>query len=191
MFTRRIGIFVVLASFLMLLSSACEDKTSDGYFPLTPVNGVVGKSGLKVGNIAPDFTLKTTGSTELSLSSLRGKPVVVNFWATWCAPCKEEMPLFQQAYDQHSKTNGLTILAVNMNESEAKVSAFFKELDLSFPTVLDSDQKVAVGKYGIIGLPTSYFIDSGGVIRYVKIGPFLTNSELVTRLETIGVKSDS
>ncbi len=182
----RFGTFLILAAFAMMLF-ACGDKTSDGAFPLTTVDGV----GLKVGNVAPDFTLKTPDGADMSLSSLRGKPVVVNFWATWCEPCKQEMPHFQEAYDQYSKTAGLAVLAVNWGESGDKASVFFQDYSLTFPLVLDSDQKVGTGKYGIIGLPTSYFIDAQGIIRYVKIGPFLTNVELKTRLEMIGVKTES
>ncbi|MSQ32033.1 MAG: redoxin domain-containing protein [Dehalococcoidia bacterium] len=183
-----IGIFLLVAAMLLV---ACESKQGTGSFALTPVDGVIGKSGLKVGNAVPDFTLKTPDGADMSLSSLRGKPVVVNFWATWCEPCKQEMPHFQEAYDQYSKTDGLAILAVNMNENGTKALAFFQEHNLSFPSVLDSDQKVAVGTFGIIGLPTSYFIDAKGIIMYVKIGPFLTNAELKTRLEMIGVKAQS
>ena len=149
------------------------------------------KQSLKVGSSAPDFTLKTISGEDLSLSSFKGEPVVLNFWATWCEPCKDEMPHFQQVYDRYSKTDGLNVIAVNMNETADKASAFFSEYKLTFPSLIDVNQSVTVGKYGILGLPTTYFIDAKGIIRYVKIGPILTEAELATRLETIGVKSSS
>lgn len=172
----KLKLFVLLLGMSALLLFACSSSDN---------------KSLKVGNAAPDFTLKTINGEDLSLSSFKGKPIVLNFWATWCEPCKEEMPHFQQAYDRYSKTNGLIVLAVNMNETADKASAFFSEYKLTFPSLIDDNQSVTVGKYGIIGLPTTYFIDSKGVIRYVKIGPLLTESELAIRLETIGVKSES
>ncbi len=153
--------------------------------------GGTDNQSLRVGSSAPDFTLKTINGEDLSLSSFKGEPVVLNFWATWCEPCKDEMPHFQQVYDRYSKTDSLNVIAVNMNETADKASAFFNEYKLTFPSLIDVNQSVTVGKYGILGLPTTYFIDSKGIIKYVKIGPILTETELAARLETIGVKPAS
>ncbi|MBG7609993.1 MAG: redoxin domain-containing protein, partial [Anaerolineae bacterium] len=97
-------------------------------------------TGLEVGEIAPNFELKSLDGELINLKDLRGKPVVINFWATWCGPCRLEMPAFQ---DRFEKNHGnLQILAVNFDESQEEVDAFVDEYELSFSIVLDPDSKV-------------------------------------------------
>lgn len=172
----KLKVLTLAAALSALLLLACGDPDNNS---------------VKVGRAAPDFTLKSVSGKDVSLSDFKGKPLVLNFWATWCEPCKDEMPHFQQVYDRYSGSDGLNIIAVNMNETAEKASAFFAEHKLTFQSLVDDNQSVSIGKYGILGLPQTYFIDPKGIIRYVKIGPILTGSELAARLETIGVKSDS
>lgn len=124
----------------------------------------------EVGHVAPDFTLKTLDGNTVRLSDLRGQKVVlINFWATWCPPCRLEMPTMQQIYAEY-KTRGFEILAVNI-ESDARkeIGDFAKELRLTFPIVLDPDMKVT-RRFRIIGLPVSVLIDRQGIIRAKEIG---------------------
>jgi peroxiredoxin len=140
---------------------------------------------LEVGQQAPDFTLPDVAGNEVSLSGYRGQPVIVNFWATWCAPCEIEMPELEQAY-QERKDDGLVILAVNRDEDRGAVERFFyEELELSFTPLLDDEARVN-SLYRIVGLPTTFFIDAEGIIRAVHRGvltPSLIDEYL---LQTVG-----
>ena len=135
-----------------------------------------------VGQTAPDFTLDTPDGSTLSLSQFRGHPVVVNYWATWCPPCREEMPLFQR---RHEKYSDLVILAVDGGEDAGTVAKFVNQLNLTFPVLLDPEYKVE-SLLGILGYPTTLFIDSDGIIRAKQIGQ-LNDRLLDEYLNKIGV----
>ena len=118
--------------------------------------------------MAPDFTLPTLDGDEITLSDLRGRPVLINFWATWCPPCRFEMPAMQRVYEQY-KDQGFVILAVNYRESADQVKPFVEELGLTFPVLLDETGNVAT-QYRVIGLPSSYFVDKEGRVQTVQVG---------------------
>ena len=124
----------------------------------------------KVDALAPDFLLETMDDGELRLSELRGQPVVLNFWATWCKPCRQEMPRFVEAYDEHA-ADGLVVVAVNLQEGKGIVRPFASDYGMDFPIAVDRDGEVG-DRYRLLGLPTTYFIDRGGVIRSIYTGPF-------------------
>ncbi len=117
---------------------------------------------------APDFTLETVDGGTVALSDLRGHPVVLNFWATWCPPCRAEMPELQAAYDLYS-SGGLVVLGVNQGETQAQVQAYRQELGLTFPIALDR-QYQASERYAVNSLPTTFFIDREGIIRTIVVG---------------------
>src|SRR5574337_537141 len=122
------------------------------------------------GHLAPDFTLKTLEGSSVRLSEFRGRKVVlINFWATWCPPCRLEMPTMQQIYSEY-KDKGFEILAVNI-ESDAtqEITDFVKELRLTFPILLDPNMKIT-RKFRVIGLPVSVLIDRQGIVRAKEIG---------------------
>ena len=127
-----------------------------------------------VGHRAPDFTLHDPQGKPVQLSRVVGaRAVLLNFWATWCPPCREEMPTMERACRDY-QAQGLEILAVSIDAGTEtavalKVRAFFAELKLTFPAVLDSQGDV-VHAYRLRGLPTSFLIDRQGVIRSVEIG---------------------
>lgn len=128
-----------------------------------------GGAPLNVGDSAHDFTLLDLDGNTVQLSALRGQPVIVNFWATWCAPCRIEMPELQEAYTEHAG-DGLVILAVNQMEEPPAVRTFFRdEMGLTFTPVMDVDGTVA-DQYGAIGLPSTFFIDADGVVTAVHRG---------------------
>jgi peroxiredoxin len=125
--------------------------------------------GLGKGKEAPDFRLKTIEGREVSLSDYRGKVVLINFWATWCPPCREEMPLFQRVYEKY-KDRGFEILAISTDDYVEPVKKFVKEYKLSFPILYDD--KNVVGLYEVQGLPTSFLIDRDGKIVKVRLGKY-------------------
>jgi len=139
---------------------------------------------------APDFVLARVDGGTLDLRDLRGKVVVVNFWGTWCAPCIEETPAIQAAYEQ-LQASGVEIVGINLRHQEevgAKgdeaVRSFVQNFGVTYPVVLDADGEVA-RLYQISPLPTSYFIDAAGNIRYVYVGTLTTADivDLVNRLQ--------
>ncbi|MGP4066996.1 redoxin domain-containing protein [Halobacillus sp. B29] len=127
-----------------------------------------GRTGLEKGQEAPDFTLQTLEGEEVSLSDYRGEKVMINFWATWCPPCRAEMPDMERFYQNED----IVILAVNLTETESglkEVQEFRDEFNLSFPILLDKKVEVA-NKYQINPVPTSVFVDEDGKIDSVMLG---------------------
>lgn len=128
--------------------------------------------GLEQGNEAPDFTLPTLEGDKITLSEYRGKKVIVNMWASWCPPCKAEMPDMQKFYQKH-KTDGIEVLAINLTEAEKNkedVSQFITDYVLSFPVILDEKSHVA-DLYQVTTIPTTYILDSKGRIERKMVGP--------------------
>jgi len=117
---------------------------------------------------APDFTLKGEDGKIYRLSDYRGKVVVLNFWATWCPPCRYEMPSMERAY-RKVKGGNIAILAVNVGENEDTVFAFTGHYPVTFPLPLDRDGSV-IGKYPVVGLPTTFIIDPQGQVTHRAVG---------------------
>jgi len=136
-----------------------------------------------IGAPVPDFTL-TAARTEksMSLSDLRGHPVVLNFWATWCGPCRVEMPAFQAAYHANQQQN-LSVLAINYSEHSQMVLDFGDELGLTFPLLLDPDGRVQE-LFRIRGYPSTMFIAPDGTLAAAHIG-LLTEGQLAENLRKI------
>jgi len=138
-----------------------------------------------VGDTAPAFTLKTLDGNSVSLSDFKGHPVVINFWASWCPPCRDEMPVMVEAYRVH-KDSGLIILAVNGRDQETSlrpVRRFVAEFQMPFPVLLDEHGSLRK-RYRLRGLPTSVFIGADGLVRGLIIGPF-TPATFETHLNEI------
>ena len=120
-------------------------------------------AGPATGEPAPDFDLAGPGGDALMLSSLRGKVVVLDFWATWCPPCQKEMPVLQKLHEQFG-SRGVVIVGVNIGEEPQQVGDFARELGITFPVVLDTDGSVST-EYGIEAIPTVILVDGDGVVR--------------------------
>ena len=137
------------------------------------------------GFLAPDFSLNTLSGDTIMLSELRGQAVLVNLWATWCAPCRAEMPAIQKLYSEY-RGQGFEVLAVNMTYQDdyLAVQPFSQENQLTFPILLDENGKVAQ-KYELRSLPSSFFIDRDGIIQEVVIGGPMAEALLRTRIESI------
>jgi thiol-disulfide isomerase/thioredoxin len=117
---------------------------------------------------APALSLNGLDGRPLRLGDLKGKVVFLNFWATWCVPCRQEMPAMEQLYRGY-RGRGLVVVAVNYQESKEKVQGFLKELGLSFPAVLDRDG-AAANIYGVRGIPVSFLLSRDGRILWKAIG---------------------
>ncbi|MBF0517504.1 MAG: TlpA family protein disulfide reductase [Nitrospirae bacterium] len=116
-----------------------------------------------IGSAAADFTLKTVDGKDFSLSSLRGKTVLINFWATWCPPCIEELPSMNKLYLKY-KQKGLEVVAVGLDNSPAKVKKFVAKNPFNFTIVTDPDKHVAKKLYKVSAQPTTYLINTEGKI---------------------------
>jgi thiol-disulfide isomerase/thioredoxin len=133
-----------------------------------------------VGQAAPQLKLPLAeGSGDLDLTQYRGKVVLLNFWATWCVPCRSEMPTFERAQQQY-RDQGLVVLGVDFQENDADVRAFQREIGVTFPSAVDRNGDVA-RLWRATGLPTTFLIDREGIIQDVRVGPF-TDSMLEERL---------
>ena len=135
-----------------------------------PINVTLYGGHATVGQSAPDFATQTLDGSRVRLSQYRGKPVLLNFWASWCAPCQDEMPLIQRASDVY-KAQGLQVLAVNYQQtSTSSMRAFLRKVDARFPAVYDPAGQIA-GAYGVnVGLPVSIFIDRSGKVSFIQLG---------------------
>ena len=142
---------------------------------------------LRVGTAAPEIELRTLGDAPFKLSSLKGRPVVITFWGTWCPPCREEFPELAEIYRKHH-AGGLEVIAVNQRDQELSKTAvqkFVDEFSAPFTIVLDERGR-SRRAYRLIGLPTTVFIDTAGVITRVVSGP-ISRESLSLGLATIGV----
>jgi len=158
-----------------LLSRVPAAATTGGAPPPSPRQGFS----------APDFTLDLLGGEQVTLTNLRGKVVMVNLWASWCPPCRAEMPAIESVYRAY-KERGLEVLAVNTTyqDSEADAAAFVQQHSLTFPVPLDRTGGVSA-RYQLRGLPSTYFVDRQGVIRAVVIGGPMTEATIQSKVEEL------
>ena len=140
--------------------------------------GLIGMAGRPplVGSPAPEIKLTDLQGREIRLSDLRGKVVLLNFWATWCKPCKEEMPAMQASYDKF-RDKGFVVLAINELEDVQKVTEHIRTHGHTFKVVMDHDNQVA-NRYGVVGLPASFLIDPNGIVRERISGSLLTEARI-------------
>ncbi len=134
---------------------------------------------------APDFTLDALVGEKVTLSDLRGKIVVVNFWATWCLPCRVETPALQKSFEQYNDP-GVVILGVNLTNQDllSDVTIFVEEFDLTYPILLDRDGQVGL-LYQINGIPTTFFIDRDGIIRTAVAGGPMSETFIRSKIEAL------
>ena len=131
------------------------------------------ESGVKKGQIAPDFTLSTLSGETVTLSELKGKKVILNFWATWCPPCKKEMPHLQDYYDDYAEEENVEIVGVNLTYSDGSLDNIQKFVDsykLTFPILLMEEEGVNQ-TYQVLTIPSTFMIDKEGRIQRHIVGP--------------------
>jgi cytochrome c biogenesis protein CcmG, thiol:disulfide interchange protein DsbE len=172
---RRIFSIIVLALSLgwIIISRAAPGSLTGGFIPAP-----------QTGFLAPAFTLDTAGKEPIALADLRGRPVLLNFWASWCPPCRSEMPAIQIIYNDYLDV--ITVLAVNTTyqDTMSNALAFISEHNLAFPILLDVDGSVS-RLYAISSLPTTFFIGADGIIQDIVIGGPMTEAGLRARIESL------
>jgi peroxiredoxin len=159
-----IGLVIILGSMWIAFSRTLAGNT------MTASQAAALEPAAISGHPAPDFELKTLEGETVRLSDFKGKPVLINFWATWCGPCRAEFPDFQKASVDNA--GNLVIIGINNTSTDQKdqIPAFLAEFGVTFPIVLDETGETAKA-YRILGLPTSIFIDRKGVVNEVFTGP--------------------
>lgn len=150
-------ILFLVGGFILLFTAMAGKAASVDAFP-------------EVGKLAPSFELKDLSGKKVPLSSLKGKVVLLNFWATTCSPCKAEMPSLNNLHEA-LKNEGFIVLAVSVDTSDKPVRAFLSGKGIAFPILLDKEGEVHFDGYAVFGLPTSFLIDRSGIIVEKVIGP--------------------
>jgi peroxiredoxin len=117
---------------------------------------------------APNFTLKSNTGKNIKLSELRGQVVLLNFWASWCGPCRQEMPLLEKLQQRYSAL-GFTVLGVNVEEDPSKAKSLLKDIPVSFPILFDTQNTVSK-QYNVSAMPSTVMIDRNGNMRYLHTG---------------------
>lgn len=182
------GLLLILALIAIALTNLVKSKVAEGEKMdtsstqvSTEVNNKT-KSGIEINQMAPDFSLKTLDGKEAKLSDYRGQKVILNFWATWCPPCKAEIPHMEKYYKNHAKKDHVEILAVNLTKSdkdENYIKDFIKSYDMTYPVLLDTEGEQQK-QYEIVTIPTTFIIDTKGVIQKKIVGPMDQNMMIKT-----------
>jgi peroxiredoxin len=165
---------LIMGAIWIGISAASPNVTTNGAIPAP-----------QTGFLAPEFSLMTNNGEEITLSELRGQPVVVNIWASWCPPCRAEMPALESVYQEY-KDQGFVILAVNATNQDDpdQAIAFAQSLGLSFPILFD-DQGEVSNQYQVRALPSTFFVDAHGVIREVIVGGPMSEALLRIRVQQL------
>jgi len=153
--------------------------------PKQPISETNDKNiGIDIGKISSDFELESLDGRKVRLSDYRGKNIILNFWASWCPPCREEMSEFQKIYSENK--DKIVVLGVNLQESKDNAEAFVKKLGITFPILLDPNAQVK-DRYNVFTQPVTYFIDENGQIVDKKLGP-LTAEEINEKIAKMNIK---
>ncbi len=177
---RNVGLLVVLALVAIMLGTFINQqiKKTEAIAQVGEEGNITKEEGANKGEMAPDFTLETLSGETVTLADLKGKKVILNFWATWCGPCRKEMPHLQAYYEEYAEKDNAVIIAANTtyNEYGAKdkrkgnVQAFLDSLDVTLPVLLMPDDSI-IKQYEVLTIPTTFMIDREGRIQHHIVGP--------------------
>ncbi|KFL43303.1 thiol-disulfide oxidoreductase [Lysinibacillus sp. BF-4] len=177
---KNIGMIVVVVLLVIAVSTYVKQQIAKDR-ELEINESLLGKAmdlnykqtGLRKGDTPPDFTLTTLDGEKVTLSDYKGKKVILNFWASWCPPCKAEMPHMQKYYDKKAKEQNFEILAVNLTSEEKGdrlVEKFLQSYGITFPVPMDEKGDIAL-KYQVITIPSTFILNTDGQIEHSIIGP--------------------
>jgi peroxiredoxin len=168
----------------LVLAGCGADKADPGVNTATDTPHIAQPAKVaKIGQPAPIFQLTTPEGVSISLADYNGKPVLLNFWATWCTNCIQEMPYLEEVYAERPRDT-LVMLAVDIGETPGKVQEFLQTNDIKIPIVMDP-QKTAAMQYSIAALPTTILIDKDGIVRDIVIGAFPDKDTIDAKLKQI------
>ena len=148
------------------------------------------QGSVQPGDVIPDFTLplfsgyEYAGRSEIKLSELRGKVVVLNFWASWCKPCEQEAAELQQAWEYYQPTEQVVFLGVDYVDTEPEARVYLQKYGISYPNGPDMGTRISQ-LFRTTGVPETYFIDKTGVLRYVQVGPFSSLAQIQAQIEQL------
>jgi thiol-disulfide isomerase/thioredoxin len=182
---RQLALLLVVGAAIVGAIYLIEGRDADSAGAGQPLalDGAPVGPGPKVGEAAPDFTLPNLRGEPVGLAAQRGHPVLINFWATWCPPCRAEMPDLDDVA-RESAGSGLTVLAVNLQEEPLTIAAYLRTLGVGGVTPLTDTSGALFRQYRISGLPTTVAVGRDGVVREIHIGP-LTKRGIETRVARI------
>ena len=173
-FGRQISIWALLAwSVLMVLLVVI------GLSLLRSQQGPIG-----IGKPAPDFTLTTFDGEQISLADLKGKVVVVNFWASWCKPCEQEAVDLENAWRYYKPRGDVVFLGVDWTDTEPNAMAYLEKFDITYPNGPDLRTRISQS-YRTTGVPETYIIDKEGTLAYVKLSPFISKQEILNAIDPL------
>jgi peroxiredoxin len=185
--------YLSLLLLLAVLLAGCSKVQGAAIPPASAVNAyypdrfssITSLKGFGVGEAAPNFRFLDSAGQMKSISDFQGKAVLVNFWSSRCPPCRDEMPIINQAYlDPSWLGKGLEILTVNLDEDSGAATQFIRDNNYAFPFVLDS-KSVIGNAYDIFEYPSTFLIDRKGIVQARKEGPFTSQSDLTKALDTL------
>ena len=189
-FKRLIALGVILTLSAVIIYNRVDDDqnaqkgSDDGMIFIQPDGMDVDTTDIEAGDVPPNFQLETLDGQTKQLQDFKGKKVFVNFWATWCPPCRKEMPHMQEIQDKYDDVEIVAVNALNSETSVDKVREFVEERDLTFPILLDESGEVTL-RYQAMSLPVTYFVNSEGIIQLPKqVGP-MTYEEMEEKIKKL------
>ncbi len=179
-----LGAILLLMVPVVIIDQVTHSRSTQG-IALSPVNSTSEqpRTGWRIGDQAPDFTLTTTDYHDIQLSDYRGKKVILNFWASWCGPCRMEIQSLKSINEKLPEHDAV-LLAVSTQDSFDNTQLYAKANGMKCTIPVDP-RGIVSSYFNIRGLPTTYFINQKGIITSVKIGPFLSENEIMERLDSI------